>query len=128
MGLASLATSCPRQILNSAYTWLLIPGGQGYLSHMLVLPFQPAACLLQDDVQTEKQKLEAEFNQIHEFLEKIEHFLIIMLKKFDKEIVQKRDGVATKLSKEINRLDALITEAEEKCQQPASEFLQVSLP
>nr|XP_020665726.1 zinc finger protein RFP-like isoform X2 [Pogona vitticeps]XP_020665727.1 zinc finger protein RFP-like isoform X2 [Pogona vitticeps]XP_020665728.1 zinc finger protein RFP-like isoform X2 [Pogona vitticeps] len=78
----------------------------------------------QDDVQTEKQKLEAEFNQIHEFLEKIEHFLIIMLKKFDKEIVQKRDGVATKLSKEINRLDALITEAEEKCQQPASEFLQ----
>ncbi|XP_061475037.1 zinc finger protein RFP-like isoform X2 [Rhineura floridana] len=78
----------------------------------------------QDDVQTEKQKVEAEFNQIHEFLEKIEQFLIIILKKFDKEIVQKRDGAATKLSEEIERLDALISEVEEKCQQPASEFLQ----
>ncbi|KAH0630378.1 hypothetical protein JD844_013348 [Phrynosoma platyrhinos] len=79
----------------------------------------------QDDVQTEKQKVEVEFNQIHEFLEKIERFLIIMLKKFDKEIVQKRDGVATRLSEEIDRLDALITEVEEKCQQPACEFLQM---
>ncbi|XP_054832428.1 uncharacterized protein LOC129327700 [Eublepharis macularius] len=78
----------------------------------------------QDDVQTEKQKVESEFNQIHEFLEKIERFLIIMLKKFDKEIVQRRDGAATKLSEEIARLDTLITEVEEKCQQSASEFLQ----
>ncbi|XP_062978230.1 zinc finger protein RFP-like isoform X1 [Elgaria multicarinata webbii] len=78
----------------------------------------------QDDVQTEKQKVETEFNQIHEFLEKIERFLIIMLKKFDKEIVQKRDGVATKLSEEIDRLDVLINEVEDKCEQPASEFLQ----
>ncbi|XP_015283466.1 PREDICTED: uncharacterized protein LOC107124501 [Gekko japonicus] len=78
----------------------------------------------QDDVQTEKQKVESEFNQIHEFLEKIERFLIIMLKKFDKEIVQRRDGAATKLSEEITRLDTLIVEVEEKCQQSASEFLQ----
>nr|XP_016847272.1 PREDICTED: zinc finger protein RFP-like [Anolis carolinensis] len=78
----------------------------------------------QDDVHIEKQKVEAEFNKIHEFLEKIERFLIIMLKKYDKEIVQKRDGAAKKLSEEIDSLDALITEVEDKCQQPASEFLQ----
>ncbi|XP_025029821.1 uncharacterized protein LOC103060480 [Python bivittatus] len=78
----------------------------------------------QDDVQTEKEKVESVFNQIHEFLEKIEQFLIIMLKEFDKEIDQKRDGDASKLSEEIDRIDALINEVEEKCQQPAGEFLQ----
>ncbi|XP_063147437.1 zinc finger protein RFP-like [Candoia aspera] len=78
----------------------------------------------QDDVQTEKQKVESAFNQIHEFLDKIEQYLIIMLKKIDKEIVQKRDEEATKLSEETDRIDALINEVEEKCQQPASEFLQ----
>lgn len=88
---------------------------------------KPLPCSFQEDVQTEKQKVESEFNHIHEFLEKIERFLIIMLKKFDKEIVQRRDGAATKLSEEIARLDTLITEVEEKCQQSASEFLQVRL-
>lgn len=72
--------------------------------------------------------MEAEFNYVHEFLEKIERFLIIMLKKFDKEVVQRRDGAATVFSEEIARLDTLIVEVEEKCQQPASDFLQVRMP
>nr|XP_034960916.1 uncharacterized protein LOC118080096 [Zootoca vivipara] len=78
----------------------------------------------QDDVQSEKQKVESEFNQIHEFMEKIERFLVIMLKKFDKEIVHRRDVESSRFSGEIDRLDALISEVEDKCQQPASEFLQ----
>nr|XP_028569706.1 zinc finger protein RFP-like [Podarcis muralis] len=78
----------------------------------------------QDDVQSEKQKVESEFNQIHEFMEKIERFLVIMLKKFDKEIVHRRDVESSRFSGEIDRLDALISEVENKCQQPASEFLQ----
>lgn len=50
-----------------------------------------------------------------------------MLEKYDKEIVQRRDVVTTRLSAEIVYLDALIHETEESCKKPASEFLQVRL-
>uniref|UniRef100_A0A8D0H6U3 Zinc finger protein RFP-like n=1 Tax=Sphenodon punctatus TaxID=8508 RepID=A0A8D0H6U3_SPHPU len=73
---------------------------------------------------TERQKVVAEFKQLHQFLEEQERLLLAQLEELEKEIVTSRDEYVAKLSEEIASLNELIREIEEKCQQPASEFLQ----
>uniref|UniRef100_A0A8D0HBS8 Uncharacterized protein n=1 Tax=Sphenodon punctatus TaxID=8508 RepID=A0A8D0HBS8_SPHPU len=74
---------------------------------------------------TERQKTVAEFKQLHQFLEEQERLLLAQLEDLDKEIVKSRDEYVAELSKEIASLGDLISEMEEKCRQPVSEFLQV---
>uniref|UniRef100_A0A452HVU7 Tripartite motif containing 39 n=1 Tax=Gopherus agassizii TaxID=38772 RepID=A0A452HVU7_9SAUR len=78
-------------------------------------------------IQTERQKIVSEFQQLREFLEEQERLLLAQLEKLDEEIVRIQNENVSKLSEEISRLSELISEMEGKCQKPASEFLQVRL-
>ncbi|XP_065271796.1 zinc finger protein RFP-like [Emys orbicularis] len=74
--------------------------------------------------EAEREKIVAQFKQLHQFLEEEEQLLLARLGELEKEIVKLQDENITKLSAEISRLSELISEMEGKCQQPASEFLQ----
>uniref|UniRef100_A0A7M4ETM2 Tripartite motif containing 10 n=1 Tax=Crocodylus porosus TaxID=8502 RepID=A0A7M4ETM2_CROPO len=79
---------------------------------------------LQQKTEAERQKLVSEFRQLHQFLEEQERLQLDQLGELEKEIIRSQNE---KLSMEISRLSDLISEMERKCQQPASEFLQVRL-
>ncbi|XP_067417487.1 LOW QUALITY PROTEIN: zinc finger protein RFP-like [Emydura macquarii macquarii] len=74
--------------------------------------------------ETERQKIEFEFQQLRKFLEKQEPLLLTELDTMQKEIEKIKTDNVTKLSEEISWLSELISKMEEKCQKPASEFLQ----
>ncbi|CAM5157721.1 unnamed protein product [Eretmochelys imbricata] len=81
-------------------------------------------------IEAERQKIMSEFEQLRQFLDEQERLLLAQLEELDKEIVKIQDENVTKLSKKISRLGDLISEIEEKCQQPTSvssqpEFLQI---
>uniref|UniRef100_A0A8D0GP46 Uncharacterized protein n=1 Tax=Sphenodon punctatus TaxID=8508 RepID=A0A8D0GP46_SPHPU len=73
-----------------------------------------------EKVDAEKQKTRSQFEQLRQFLEEQEHFFLAQLQ----ELVQRQDEYVAKLCQEISWLDALTDEMEEKCQQPAIDFLQ----
>ncbi|XP_053155182.1 tripartite motif-containing protein 15-like isoform X2 [Hemicordylus capensis] len=77
----------------------------------------------QDRILGEKQAIEAEFGQIYQSVKTMEQVLIIELEELDKDCVQRKDAAVTGLSEEIARLDALISEMEQKCKQPTTELL-----
>ncbi|XP_062978280.1 zinc finger protein RFP-like [Elgaria multicarinata webbii] len=74
--------------------------------------------------EAERQKAVSEFEQVHHFLEEQEKLLLAQVNELEKEVVkhQKQRGAA--FSDEIVSINALISEVEEKCEQPDSEFLQ----
>ncbi|XP_015284051.1 PREDICTED: tripartite motif-containing protein 15-like, partial [Gekko japonicus] len=72
----------------------------------------------------ERQKIKAEFKQLHQFLEAQERHLLAKLKDLDDRIEVKWNAHIDKLSAEISAVDLLIKEMEEKQKQPANEFLQ----
>ncbi|CAM4664283.1 unnamed protein product [Caretta caretta] len=74
--------------------------------------------------EAERQKIMSEFEQLRQFLDEQERLLLAQLEELDKEIVKIQDENVTKLSEKISRLGDLISEIEEKCQQPTSEFVQ----
>ncbi|XP_075770183.1 zinc finger protein RFP-like [Pelodiscus sinensis] len=74
--------------------------------------------------QAERQKIVAEFQQLQQFLQEQERLLLAQLEKLDNMIVKAGIDTVTKLSEQISHLSELIRELEEKCQKPASEFLQ----
>ncbi|XP_023968672.1 zinc finger protein RFP-like [Chrysemys picta bellii] len=75
-------------------------------------------------LETEKQKIVSEFQQLCQFLEEQEQFLLAQLEELNKKIEKRRDEYVAKLSEEISFFSSLISEMEQKCQQPVSEFLQ----
>ncbi|XP_044838489.1 zinc finger protein RFP-like [Mauremys mutica] len=75
-------------------------------------------------LQTEKQKIVAEFQQLRQFLEEQERLLLAKLEELKKEIEKRRDEYVAKLSEELSSFSFLISEMEQKCQQTAREFLQ----
>ncbi|XP_053902572.1 zinc finger protein RFP-like isoform X2 [Malaclemys terrapin pileata] len=75
-------------------------------------------------IQTERQKIVSEFQQLRRFLEEQERLLLAQLEKLDEEIVRIQNENVSKLLEEISHLSELISEMEGKCQKPASEFLQ----
>ncbi|XP_074873256.1 zinc finger protein RFP-like [Carettochelys insculpta] len=74
--------------------------------------------------QTERQKMASEFRQLRQFLKEQERLLLARLEKLEEEIVRIQNDSVSELSAQISRLSELIGEIEEKCQKPASEFLQ----
>ncbi|KAM9119044.1 zinc finger protein RFP-like [Pangshura tecta] len=74
--------------------------------------------------ENERQKILAEFQQLRQFLEEQEQLLLAQLEKLDKVIVKIQNENIAKFSEEISHLSELIIEMEEKCQKPASGFLQ----
>ncbi|XP_044840410.1 zinc finger protein RFP-like [Mauremys mutica] len=75
-------------------------------------------------LQTEKQKIVSEFQQLCQFLKKQERLLLAHLEELNKEIEKRRDEYVAKVSEELSSFSTLIGEMEQKCQQPASVFLQ----
>uniref|UniRef100_A0A8C0H1X7 Zinc finger protein RFP-like n=1 Tax=Chelonoidis abingdonii TaxID=106734 RepID=A0A8C0H1X7_CHEAB len=78
-------------------------------------------------IQTERQKIVSEFQELRQFLEEQERLLLAQLEKLDEEIERIQNENVSKLSEQISHLSELISELEGKCQKPASEFLQVRL-
>uniref|UniRef100_A0A803XVG1 Zinc finger protein RFP-like n=1 Tax=Meleagris gallopavo TaxID=9103 RepID=A0A803XVG1_MELGA len=74
---------------------------------------------------TERQKVLGVFEGLRLFLEEQEHHLLAQLENTERDVEKTQEENVTILTKEISHLDAIIQEMEEKCQQPASNFLQV---
>ncbi|CAM5105210.1 unnamed protein product [Natator depressus] len=75
-------------------------------------------------LQTEKQKIVSEVQQLHQLLKEQEQLLLAQLEELNKEIEKRRAEYVAKLSEELSSFSHLISEMEQKCQLPASEFLQ----
>uniref|UniRef100_A0A8C3HTY9 Uncharacterized protein n=1 Tax=Chrysemys picta bellii TaxID=8478 RepID=A0A8C3HTY9_CHRPI len=69
-------------------------------------------------LETEKQKVVSEFQQLRQFLEKQERLRLAQLEELNKEIEKGRAEYVAKLSEEISSFSSLISEMEQKCQQP----------
>ncbi|XP_053149700.1 zinc finger protein RFP-like [Hemicordylus capensis] len=80
--------------------------------------------ILLKQTETERQKIVAEFKQLHQFLEEQECLLLVKLKDLDDKVKGNGNKHIAKLSEEISSVDSLIKEMEEKLKQPADEFLQ----
>uniref|UniRef100_A0A6J0VJQ1 Zinc finger protein RFP-like n=1 Tax=Pogona vitticeps TaxID=103695 RepID=A0A6J0VJQ1_9SAUR len=76
------------------------------------------------EVEVERQKIVAEFKELHQYLEKIETFLLTKLESLDYDIKDVRNKIVATLSHEISSVDKLIKEMEEKHGQLEDEFLQ----
>uniref|UniRef100_A0A674JIB0 RING-type E3 ubiquitin transferase n=1 Tax=Terrapene triunguis TaxID=2587831 RepID=A0A674JIB0_9SAUR len=74
-----------------------------------------------------RQKIVSEFQQVRQLVEEKQRFLLAQLDEINKDILKRQNNYIAKITEEISRLDHLISELEGKCQQPASEFLQVRL-
>ncbi|KAM4879874.1 E3 ubiquitin-protein ligase TRIM7-like [Sylvia borin] len=75
-------------------------------------------------IESERQKLLSDFERLRQFLHDQEHILLGQLEKMEKNISKRQNENITDLSKEITLLNKLITELEEKIQQPMLEFLK----
>ncbi|XP_078244801.1 zinc finger protein RFP-like isoform X3 [Pogona vitticeps] len=89
-----------------------------------VIPKDEAFRERKEEAEIETQKIMAEFNQLHTFLEEQECLVLTKRKNLSDEIKHMRNKNIEKLSKEISSMGNLIKEMEEKHNQPASEFLQ----
>ncbi|XP_062825557.1 zinc finger protein RFP isoform X8 [Anolis carolinensis] len=78
----------------------------------------------QTQLDLEKMKIKSLFEGMQRFLEEKQHFCLTQLEDLEKEMEKKQDKTLAKLTEEISQLSLLITEMEEKCLQPASDFLQ----
>ncbi|XP_032998252.1 E3 ubiquitin-protein ligase TRIM7-like isoform X1 [Lacerta agilis] len=79
---------------------------------------------LLEQTDAEREKMVAEFRQLHQFLEEQEKLLLAQLEEVEKEIAANREEHLARLSRELSTLDSLIQEMEEKLQEPATELLQ----
>ncbi|XP_053235346.1 zinc finger protein RFP-like [Podarcis raffonei] len=74
--------------------------------------------------ESERQKIVADFKQLHQFLEEQERLLLAQLKELDDGVKSCGDQHIAKLFEEMSSIDDLIKDLEEKQKQPATEFLQ----
>ncbi|XP_075774213.1 E3 ubiquitin-protein ligase TRIM39-like [Pelodiscus sinensis] len=79
---------------------------------------------LLEQLETDKQKIVSEFEQLSKFLKEQEQLQLGRMEEVKKGIEKRRDEYVAKLSEELSSVSSLISEVEQKCQQPASEFLQ----
>ncbi|XP_010155034.1 PREDICTED: tripartite motif-containing protein 7-like, partial [Eurypyga helias] len=77
-----------------------------------------------EKTEAERQKVFSRFEGLRLFLEDHTHHLLAQLGGLERDVEKTQEENITSLTKEISRLETSIQEAEEKCQQPASEFLQ----
>ncbi|XP_049648915.1 E3 ubiquitin-protein ligase TRIM39-like isoform X2 [Accipiter gentilis] len=91
-----------------------------------VVPIEEAAEEHKEQVETERQKVVSEVKELHQFVEGQEHLLLDQLAKLDQEIMRRQEENINRLLEEISSISKQIHELEEKCQQPACEFLQDS--
>lgn len=69
--------------------------------------------------------MEAAFERLQKELGEQQRLLLARLRELEQQIWKERDEYVSRVSEEVARLGAQVKELEEKCQQPASELLQV---
>uniref|UniRef100_A0A8C3FB74 RING-type E3 ubiquitin transferase n=1 Tax=Chrysemys picta bellii TaxID=8478 RepID=A0A8C3FB74_CHRPI len=72
-----------------------------------------------------REMIAGEFNKLHTLLREEEQLLLQSLEEEERETLQRLQEKITKLSQQSSSLQQLITEIEEKCQQPVVELLKV---
>ncbi|KAM6188483.1 E3 ubiquitin-protein ligase TRIM7-like isoform 1-T1 [Sarcoramphus papa] len=77
-----------------------------------------------EKTEAERQRVFSQFEGLRLFLEDHARHLLAQLGNLERDIEKMQEDNITSLTKEISRLDTLIQEMEDKCQQPASKFLQ----
>ncbi|XP_039373554.1 E3 ubiquitin-protein ligase TRIM39-like [Mauremys reevesii] len=78
----------------------------------------------QGKVKNRREMIAGEFNKLHTLLREEEQLLLQSLEEEEKETLQRLQENITKLSQQSSSLQQLITELEEKCQQPVVELLK----
>ncbi|XP_044839035.1 E3 ubiquitin-protein ligase TRIM39-like [Mauremys mutica] len=78
----------------------------------------------QGKVQNRREMIAGEFNKLHTLLREEEQLLLQSLEEEERETLQRLQENVTKLSQQSSSLQQLITEIEEKCQQPIVELLK----
>lgn len=109
--------------LETAYSLFLLISAQ-----MILLEASSESLLIssQTQIESKKQQVEATFERLKQELGDQRHLLMTRLEGLEQQIWKEREEYITKVSQEVHRLGAQVEELEEKCQQPASELLQVS--
>uniref|UniRef100_A0A8C3XM54 E3 ubiquitin-protein ligase TRIM39-like n=1 Tax=Chelydra serpentina TaxID=8475 RepID=A0A8C3XM54_CHESE len=85
------------------------------------------ALVSKEEKKTTEQSITCEFKKLHQFLSEEEQLLLRRLAEEERETLQRLQDNITKLSEQSAALINLITELEEKCQQPAFELMKVKL-
>lgn len=80
---------------------------------------------MQTQIENKKQLVETAFQRLQQELEEQQRLLLDRLRQLKQHIWRERDEYLSTLSEEVTRLGAQVRELEDKCQQPASELLQV---
>ncbi|XP_044839023.1 E3 ubiquitin-protein ligase TRIM39-like [Mauremys mutica] len=78
----------------------------------------------QGKVKNRREMIAGEFNKLHTLLREEEQLILQSLEEEERENLQKLQENVTKLSQQSSSLQQLITELEEKCQQPVVELLK----
>ncbi|XP_065271848.1 E3 ubiquitin-protein ligase TRIM39-like isoform X3 [Emys orbicularis] len=78
----------------------------------------------QRKVKNRREMITGEFNRLHTLLREEEQLLLQSLEKEERATLQRLQENITKLSQQSSSLQQLITEIEEKCQQPVVELLK----
>ncbi|XP_044837948.1 E3 ubiquitin-protein ligase TRIM39-like [Mauremys mutica] len=78
----------------------------------------------QRKVKNKRETIAGEFNKLHTLLREEEQLLLQSLEEEERETLQRLQENVTKLSQQSSSLQQLITEIEEKCQQPVVELLK----
>ncbi|XP_044840093.1 E3 ubiquitin-protein ligase TRIM39-like [Mauremys mutica] len=78
----------------------------------------------QRTVMNKREMIAGEFNKLHTLLREEEQLLLQSLEEEERETLQRLQENVTKLSQQSSSLQQLITELEEKCQQPVVELLK----
>ncbi|XP_043384102.1 E3 ubiquitin-protein ligase TRIM39-like isoform X5 [Chelonia mydas] len=78
----------------------------------------------QGKVKNKREMIAGEFNKLHTLLREEEQLLLQSLEEEERETLHRLRENVTKLSQQSSSLQQLITEIEEKCQQPVAELLK----
>ncbi|XP_044838046.1 E3 ubiquitin-protein ligase TRIM39-like [Mauremys mutica] len=78
----------------------------------------------QSKVKNKREMIAGEFNKLHTLLREEEQLLLQSLEEEERETLQRLRENVTKFSQQSSCLQQLITEIEEKCQQPVVELLK----
>ncbi|XP_030050593.1 uncharacterized protein LOC115464344 [Microcaecilia unicolor] len=79
---------------------------------------------LRNDTEIKREKIESEFEKLYQFLKEEKQILLLTLEEEEKIILQRIRKNVTRLEVQISSLTKLISEIEDKSQQPAAELLK----
>ncbi|XP_061475342.1 zinc finger protein RFP-like isoform X2 [Rhineura floridana] len=108
---------------NQSLICLVCDGSMEHQYHNVV-PLEEAAREYKMRTAAERQKTMVKYQELHQFLIHQQHFLLTKMDEVEDEIAKKRDEHMGVLFEELFSLNRIIRELEDKCQQPADEFLQ----